>query len=74
MGMTNMNASQLEMPIPVAVCAWCKPKELGTGVGTVSHGICPRHLRNIQLEMQGHPVKRLRRVTPKSFTSESLLF
>ena len=69
-----MKARQLEMPIPVAVCAWCKPKELGTGVGTVSHGICLRHLRNIRLEMQGHPVKQLRRITAKSFKSESLLF
>ncbi len=69
-----MTDSQLEMPIPVAVCAWCKPKELGTGVGDVSHGICPRHLRNIRLKMYGHPLKRLRRVTPKSFKSESLLF
>ena len=69
-----MKASQLEMTIPVAVCAWCKPKELGTGVGTVSHGICPRHLRNIQLQMHGHPVKPLRRITAKSFKSESLLF
>jgi hypothetical protein len=70
----TMTPSQMEMPIPVAVCAWCKPQELGTGVGAVSHGICPRHLRNLGLEMRGLPVKPPRRVTPKAFKSESLLF
>ena len=69
-----MTESQIEMPIPVAVCAWCKPKELGAGVGAVSHGICPRHLKNIRLEMQGHPVKRRRRASVNSPKSESQLF
>jgi len=55
---------QIEFQLRVAVCAWCKPKnrgvDLGTGLGSISHGICPRHLRKIQLELQmrkdgGHP-------------------
>ena len=69
-----MTASQMEMPIPVAVCAWCKPKELGTGVGTVSHGICPHHLRKIGLEMRGQLPKRRQRAAAKPSRSESLLF
>ena len=40
----------------VAVCAWCKPKhrgvELGAGLGAISHGICPRHLKQLRLELQ----------------------
>lgn len=56
---------QSEFPLRVAVCAWCKPKnrgvDLGTGLGSISHGICPRHLKQIRLELQmkkyaAHPV------------------
>lgn len=52
-----MNVTQQsELPLRVAVCAWCKPKhhgvELGAGLGAISHGICPRHLKQIRLELQ----------------------
>lgn len=52
-----MNApQQSELPMRVAVCAWCKPKhrgvELGAGLGAISHGICPRHLKQLRLELQ----------------------
>ena len=47
---------QNEFPLRVAVCAWCKPKnrsvDLGNGLGSVSHGICPRHLKKLRLELQ----------------------
>jgi hypothetical protein len=47
-----MMARQIEFPLAVAVCAWCKPRELGSGLGALSHGICLRHLRKIKLELQ----------------------
>lgn len=56
-----MTAHQIEFPLAVAVCAWCKPKERGTGVGALSHGICLRHLRKLKLEAQGVVGKRLTR-------------
>ena len=55
---------QSEFPLRVPVCAWCKPKnrgaDLGRSSGSISHGICPRHLRKLKLESQikkdgGHP-------------------
>ena len=45
-------ARQIEFPLVVAVCAWCRPGELGAGLGALSHGICPRHLRKMKLELQ----------------------
>jgi len=52
-----MSASlQNEFPMRVAVCAWCKPKnrgaELGASLGAISHGICPRHLKQLRLELE----------------------
>ena len=47
---------QSEFPLRVAVCAWCKPKhrnvDLGLSLGSISHGICPRHLKKLRLELQ----------------------
>ena len=48
----EMTARQIEFPLTVAVCAWCRPREVGTGVAAWSHGICPRHLRMMKLEVQ----------------------
>jgi len=56
-----MIANQLDLSLPVAICAWCKPKERGNGVGHLSHGICPSHLRKIKMELQGVSFKRRRR-------------
>ena len=53
-----MIANQIEFPMPVAVCAWCKPKERGQGFGLLTHGICLRHLRQMKLEAQGLIAKR----------------
>ena len=58
--------------MPVAVCAWCKPKERGTEIGAVSHGICLRHLRNIKLELQGAVTKPRRRRSSEN-DNETLL-
>ena len=55
-----MTASQIEFPLAVAVCAWCKPKERGAASGTVSHGICLRHMKKLKLEARGLLVKRAR--------------
>ncbi len=41
---------QIELPLKVAVCAWCRPRELGGGLGAISHGICPRHFRQLLLD------------------------
>ncbi|HWH71649.1 MAG TPA: hypothetical protein VNT26_19910 [Candidatus Sulfotelmatobacter sp.] len=45
-----MIARQIEFPLVVPVCAWCRPGELGN-LGSVSHGICPRHLRALELQL-----------------------
>ena len=48
----------MEMSLSVAVCAWCKPKERGNGIGSVSHGICMKHLRKFRIEMQKMGAKK----------------
>ncbi len=53
-------AQQIEFPLAVAVCAWCRPRELGANLGELSHGICLRHLRKIKLELQ-----QTTRIAPK---------
>ncbi|HWH71650.1 MAG TPA: hypothetical protein VNT26_19915 [Candidatus Sulfotelmatobacter sp.] len=70
-----MTASQIDLPLTVPVCAWCKPKEWGSTLGALSHGICPRHLHHLKLQMQGltpkrSPRPRRRRECP----DENLLF
>jgi hypothetical protein len=50
--------NQIEMPLPVAVCAWCKPDERGSGVGAVSHGICMRHLRKFRIQLHEKNAKK----------------
>ena len=45
-------AHQSVLPLRVAVCAWCKPRELGAGLGALSHGICPRHFREMKIKLQ----------------------
>ncbi len=56
---------QSEFPLQVVVCAWCKPRnrgaDPGNSPGPISHGICPRHLKKLKLELQmkkagSHPV------------------
>jgi hypothetical protein len=60
-------AWQIEFPLSVAICAWCRPGELGAALGAVSHGICPKHLRRLKLELQRlsgaapKPARRTRR-------------
>jgi hypothetical protein len=60
-----MTSQQIEFPLAVAVCAWCRPGELGAGLGALSHGICPRHLRKMKLNLQrtaaGAPKRASRR-------------
>jgi hypothetical protein len=65
-----MNIGQLDLSLQVAICAWCKPRERGSGVGSLSHGICPRHLRKFKLESQGFLPKRRRRVSARSMQTE----
>ncbi|HLP76625.1 MAG TPA: hypothetical protein VK327_06850 [Candidatus Paceibacterota bacterium] len=56
-----MRAAQLDFPLSVAVCAWCEPHPPAGGIGALSHGICPRHLKLVKLEYQGLLPKRRRR-------------
>jgi hypothetical protein len=69
-------ARQVEFPLAVAVCAWCRPKELGAALGSVSHGICPGHLRKLKLQLQGvtFGARPQRRRHPQALGSEPLLF
>ena len=52
---------QIDLPMLITVCAWCKPKEPDAVRGSLSHGICPRHLKRLKLEARGLVVKRSRR-------------
>ena len=58
-----MIGAQTEFSLRVAVCAWCKPHERGSGLGAISHGICLRHLRHLKLQMQGFLPERSGRAT-----------
>ncbi len=50
-----MTEAQIEFPLEVPICAWCRPRDVKLSLpGTISHGICLRHLRKIKLETQ-HP-------------------
>jgi hypothetical protein len=68
-----MNAAQTEFPLTVSVCAWCKPYDRGPGFETVSHGICPRHLRKLKLESKGIATQAPRRRYRKNRHPESWL-
>jgi len=65
--------NQLDFSLPVAVCAWCKPKERGNGVGHLSHGICPWHLRKIKFELQGVVLQRHPRAARRRQSTEAQL-
>ena len=41
---------QIELSFSVPVCAWCRPGKLGDGLVPISHGICPRHFRQMLLD------------------------
>ncbi|MBI3851451.1 MAG: hypothetical protein HY298_14425 [Verrucomicrobia bacterium] len=64
-----MTVGQLEFSLRVVICAWCKPKERGSGAGSLSHGICPRHLQKMKLELKGLLPKRRRRAATHSSES-----
>ncbi len=53
-----MLATQTEFPLAVAVCAWCKPRRQEPAAQVLSHGICPRHLKKLKLEVQNSGVAR----------------
>jgi hypothetical protein len=52
----EMVAAQIEFPMSVAICAWCKPVKAGTGSGVLTHGICPRHFRKMRIELMKRAV------------------
>jgi hypothetical protein len=44
---------QIEFPLAVAVCAWCRPKsKAAANMPVLSHGICPRHLRKMRMQLK----------------------
>jgi hypothetical protein len=55
-----VNPKQIEFPLAVPVCAWCKPRKPSPVLSAlVSHGICLKHLKSFRLELAGHtPVAR----------------
>jgi hypothetical protein len=57
----RMIAAQIEFPLTVAVCAWCKPQAPSARMGTLSHGICLKHLRKLKLQARGLTPKRASR-------------
>ncbi len=73
-----MTARQIEFPLVVAVCAWCRPRELSTGLGALSHGICPRHLRKLKLELRrtadGLPKRPTRRSRGRQEPGAEVMF
>ncbi len=54
-----MTEIQTEFPLSFPICAWCRPRGLipHHAAGTVSHGICLRHLRKLKLSVQ-QPARR----------------
>jgi hypothetical protein len=66
-----MHSGQLDLSLRVSICAWCKPRAPLGEIGSLSHGICPRHLRKVKLELQGILPKRRRRVDAHSTHEES---
>jgi hypothetical protein len=68
-----MNVRQTEFPLTVAVCAWCKPSELGDSMGAISHGICPRHLRKIKIQLLRVAKPRRRKRSVSSETRDKTL-
>ena len=43
---------QIEFSMAVPVCAWCEPRKPGVTRVAVTHGICPRHFKQLKLETQ----------------------
>jgi hypothetical protein len=70
-----MQAGQLDFSLRVAVCAWCKPRgPVNEGV-LLSHGICPRHRRKVEseMELQADPPRRRRRRSPSASDDQEML-
>jgi hypothetical protein len=45
---------QIEFPLSVPVCAWCQPRPGNIpDARPLSHGICPRHLKAMRLQISG---------------------
>jgi len=61
-----MEVGQLDLSLSVAVCAWCKPRVPMGEIGALSHGICPRHLQKVKLELKGLLPRRRRRPVENS--------
>jgi hypothetical protein len=68
-----MVASQTEFPMPVALCAWCRPGDRRQSFGLLSHGICPRHLRLMKLEAKGMTLKRSRSIKASRADRQAML-
>jgi hypothetical protein len=70
-----MTASQIEFPLQVSVCAWCKPQTRAGEPAVISHGICLRHLKKLKLGALGNlPKRSVRSARRVAAGLESLLF
>jgi hypothetical protein len=71
------DALQIEFPLAVAVCAWCRPVKRRDGSALdsqgISHGICPRHFRKLERELKGIVLKRRSRTRAGFLAGEPLL-
>jgi hypothetical protein len=66
-------ARQSVLAFRVLVCAWCKPRERGAGLGDLSHGICPRHFREMKMKLQNSlPGPEGERISPRARRSREL--
>lgn len=57
---------QIEFELPVAVCAWCQPHGRNPAGQIVSHGICPRHSREMKQELERQRSGRRQRAVAAS--------
>jgi hypothetical protein len=69
-GLPGVDLWQTELPLSVAICAWCKPGF--TSKGVISHGICPRHLKLMRTGLSGQPKKKSNRGAPKQLAAPAL--
>lgn len=66
-----MIALQTEFRLEIAVCAWCRPHERGTGLGTISHGICPRHLRQLKRRIWSRSARTVKSIPRRDSALEA---
>ncbi len=58
---------QIELPLGVAICAWCEPDgRRGLDAALVSHGICPRHFKELEMSLNPLALERAKALPRRS--------